>query len=200
VLPKNCGRGILYLVMMSALALSARAGSIIYSFTYTPTSGPFPSATFQLPEPGFLGAGTYSITSSSFSPFTISDGSVTYGFTELFVAPFGSDFCFVFGDNQNSFGGCGASLSASGAPVAMISTEYAGSIPTSSGSFAGSAIVDAYPPFATGLEQGIGTMQFTIVQTPEPATAPLVGTSLLSGVTLIILRRGRRLELLSKGT
>jgi hypothetical protein len=120
-----------YLAMVPALALSARAGSVIYSFTYTPTSGPFPSTTFQLVEPNFLGAGTYSIT-----PFTMSDGSVTYGFTQLNISTFESLFCLAFGTSSAYvLGTCSAAVSPDVAPDASMLVDFQGSVPSAPGAF-----------------------------------------------------------------
>jgi hypothetical protein len=112
--------------ILLALAMSARA-DVIYTFTFTATSGPFQSTTFQLDEPSFLVAGTYFPT----PPIIFSDSSALYPFNVLSINPFGSDLCFVFEVNANSVGGCGANLSASTVQVGEVSFEFPGSTPPS---------------------------------------------------------------------
>jgi len=170
------------IVIIVALALDARAGSVIYTFTYTPTNGPFPSTVFQLDEPGFLGVGNYSI-----PPFTMSDGSVTYTFTQLSVGTLGGTaFCFDFGTAAASVGDCTALLDPGSAANAFIGSQYSGSTaPSTLGMFVGSAAVAAFPTSSSPAESGDGEiLDLDITQTPEPATAPVVGLVLLAGAML----------------
>jgi hypothetical protein len=176
-----------YLFLMVASAVSARAGSIVYDFIYTATSGPFPSTTVQLIEPEFLVAGTYSIT-----PFDISDGSVDYVFTQLAVTGSSSSPSFNF-----SFGTATASVSPlflplASAPDALFISGFVGSLPSSPLTLSASDTeVIAYqtPSSSIFAEEGLGTIELQITETPELPTATTIGLVLLAGAILGIGRR-----------
>lgn len=176
-----------YLIVLFALTLNARA-SVLYIFTYTASSGPFPSTTFQLVEPGLLGVGSYSIPAVN-----MSDGSVTYSFTHLTVGTFGGTaFCFEFGTATASVGDCTASIDPALAPNAFIGSQFSGSAPPSSeGTFFGSAAVAAFPSTSSSAEIGNGEF-LQIDVSPEPATAPVAGAFLLIGAA--VFKRVRRVK------
>jgi hypothetical protein len=190
-------RKIPYLVMVLASALSARAGSVIYNFTLTVAPQPlFPNTTIQLIEPDFLTAGTYSI-----PPFTLSDGTVSYAFTQLNVGVFSSstEICFNFGTAAATLnlGSCSASINEGLAPDAFIASTFVSTnIPTAPGTFLGALSEAAFEttagPDETTNGETTATAQLQITQTPEPATAPVVGSVLLCGTILMVRRRAAR--------
>jgi hypothetical protein len=169
------------LFVVLALAVNARA-DVIYTFTYTATSGPFQSTTFQLDEPNFLTAGTYFP-----SPFPLSDGSALYPVTVLQVDPFGNNVCFIFGANANSLAGCGGNISASTVPVGFLSLEFPGSSnpPSTAETLSGGGQAAGIPNLTSQVEDGFGNVTLVTDQVPEPATAPLVGVLLLAGAVIL---------------
>jgi hypothetical protein len=175
------------LLVMLGLAASARA-DVIYTFTYTAQSGPFESTTFQLDEPDFLTPGTYSIT-----PFTISDGSTNFSFTQLNVGTLASDSCFDFATATGNVDTCSGGTSPGSEASAFIFSIFDVSVPTTPEMLATNELMlSGNPPNFGALENGSGTLTLDITQTPEPATAPLVGVFLLAAATFAIWRRSRR--------
>ncbi|SRR5579885_1126785 len=175
-------------------ALSANA-TILYQFSFTPVNGPFQAASFTLSEPGYLGDGGF-----SFTPFTMSDGTHTFSFTQ---GNAGTDvpsaFCFDFGTANTSVGDCFTGMSSAGAPNATLAITFSGNgglLPSSPGSFTAgqfSVFVSAFVTTTSAVETSQGTVTLTVTDTnptPEPASAVLCGSML---VALAVLYRRFRL-------
>src|SRR5579863_2124405 len=84
-------------VLLTLCAVSARAGPLVYDFSFTPTSGPVEAFEFSFVVPSFVTNGQ----TPAFTPFTITDGTNSVTMTQdLFVYNINS--CFEFGTAVNS--------------------------------------------------------------------------------------------------
>jgi hypothetical protein len=92
---RNCT--LLAMLLLSTFAASARA-SQIYSFSFTPTSGPIESFGFSFTVPTFVTTGQ----SPAFTPITITDGTNSETLSLDFAETPGGYSCFEFGTATDS--------------------------------------------------------------------------------------------------
>lgn len=183
-------KGLPALIAGLALTVSARA-TVVYTFIYTATDGPFPSTTFQLDEPTYLSVGDYAVT----PPLTMLLGSIDYSFTQLYVGTQDGDaVCFSLATPTASVGNCTAGTTGNVGPNADFFVSYPATDPPSAPGTFGGADSAAAITAVTGSsgQTGGGTVVLDVTLTPEPPTALLAGWSLLVCVTLAVL--GRRLR------
>ena len=115
--------------LLSVFAASARA-DLIYSFSFTPTSGSIESFAFSFDVPTYVTTGQ----SPAFDPFTITDGTHSASITEDLAENITSGSCFVFltATGASSDSDCDVDVHPNGAAVLM---EASGGLPTTTGTF-----------------------------------------------------------------
>jgi hypothetical protein len=168
-----------FLAAGAAIALSlfaaphARA-SVIYTFSYDPTSGPIESFSFSFTSPTFVTSGQ----SPAFTPFTVTDGTKSFTLTQDLFSSSGGLACYGFATATNaSLNPCGGSASEPNG--GFLTFAALGSLPTAAGIYALSNASGAFETGGFTSEDTSGTATLTISGTPEPASLYLLGTGIL---------------------
>jgi hypothetical protein len=186
-------------ILPSFLLLAALPafGSYMYDFSYTPTTGPVQSVSFEIDSAGIPLNGAF-----SFTPFNVVEGSntesITQGYADV-IDLSGTDYmCFAFG-TANAFLGPGCSAGVNNPPLSLFlgfnffplpasSMNVPGTYNTSSDQFLDWGGTD--PAFPNGVF-GRGNMSLTITATPEPSSRTIVFAGLVSLLALATAKRTR---------
>lgn len=190
--------GLLRLALTSMLAFCPTIchASVMYSFTYSRTSGPVQDFSFSITHP------TYATAASllAFTPFTLTDGVNSWTITQgkVDVADpaglnmgcflFGTSFAF-FGSGAGMFGSCSFGVGGPDFQQGAFGFNTDGGLPSAPGTYAARSFIGSFntplgfeyiggPPVLTSFDTGTMSLTISLVPVPEPASRSLMALAL----------------------
>ena len=177
----------LWVLLLIAGGAWATPITTIYSFEYSPVSGPVQAFSFQFASPDFVGAGSISMT-----PFSVTDGATVWTMTRgvAGVGLFSSCFQFATATNSGVFSDCTGSLGPPNGGVFIVSfSDFPAPpppLPIGGGTY--TTPFGALLLFNNGTESDSeGRVTLTVTSTlPEPSACLMV---MFGCIALLALRR-----------